>query len=155
MNYNTFITATTCGRAVSEIVQLYKIRQIEKDYPVEVQKKLSGYKTSLAVIAVADLFFTTLRLSGCAIYPYSEWVMLIPRLSVLFTPERSFLKSDDFSTYRKKIDEVDCCQLFTIARKIIPSAISIIFPRVGRYTDYAATGLEMAIRTLFLIPTKN
>ena len=151
MNYNTFITATTCGRAVSEIVQLYKIRQIDKDYPVEVQKKLNGYITSLAVIAVADLIFTALRLSGRSIHPSAEWVLLIPRLSVFLLESVKGVNS----TYRKKMEEVDCCQLFTVARKIIPSAISIILPRVGRYTDYAATGLEMAIRTLFLIPTKN
>ena len=151
MNFNNFLTLTAGFRAFSE---LYEINKLTKWNSKDVDKsKLAFYAfgAAITVVAIADFVLFSCRYHGRAVSPYVEWGMLVPRISLLIAT-RAFERNTDLLRFRDEAVQISKEQLLTVARKIVPSAVSILSPTVGKYCDITITGLEMIARALYILP---
>ena len=94
-----------------------------------------------------------MRLTERSVSPYAEWGLLIPRILILGA-NRVFKNHGFNQPVTEQANAIANEQVFTLVRKIVPSAVGVFLPTVGKFCDYGMTGVEMICRTFYILPNK-
>lgn len=112
---------------------------------------LTVLNVALIVSAATDMLFLSLRIAGFSVSPKAEWAALVPRIVILYIANDLSRKM----TFGNALQDLKGEQMFATCGKIVPSVLSLLSPRYGRYCNYLFTGIEIFARITFpLSPRK-